>query len=199
MDLAELKEKMERMYESVMEAMELDLSKFPPKYVPHGNWFEVRFDLQGSWTPTKTKRVAYGVIRDIADLRDYFAAAARNKGLPADMVETTIKGSFDLQLIIDLANRDKHSTHSRKTWSSKAPRLRNIKRVVELKGKYEEGKRVGLRIGLKKIEAYGGQAALVVSADIVDKGGEHLSTLSYTQQKAIEAWEGLSKTILTNI
>jgi len=191
MNLDELKEKIQRMYSSVEEARELDLSKFRPKYVPHGHWVRVHHDFQGDWTPTRIKRVAFGVIRDIADLKDYLASAARVRGQGTTVVDETIRQNFELQLIIDLANYDKHSAHNRKTWSGKAPRLRNVKRVFELKGTMEPSRRLALRLGRKGIESTGGEAAVVISGDIVGKGGEHLSTLSFCGQKSIEAWQSL--------
>jgi hypothetical protein len=192
MDTTELMMKVRRLRAATGDSEELDLSKFPPSFVQTESGIQLRSDFSGGFSQEQLENIAFGIIRAISDLYDHLRKWARANGRDEKAVDETIRGSRELQLIMDLATLDKHGGHDRSGGRSGArPRLVNVKRVFEMTTRAREGSFIGFSVTPEGIRTFGdGKAAVVVSGEVVDDNGKSL-VLSYVQQRAIQHWEEL--------
>ena len=153
----------------------------------------VRHDFSGGLSKAQIENIVWTVTRSIADIRDHLRKWASAHGHDKDAVDRVIADFFELALVMDLANFDKHGSHDRNGGRSKAfPRLQNVSRRAMVSGTgMPPGGVVGMNIGLHGVTTIGAdRAAIVASGDIVLQDGRVLD-LEAVQQKALAAWEGL--------
>jgi hypothetical protein len=197
MDLSDLRFKIERLYEAVATTVELDLSKFPPILGVAGNWVSVRQDFNRALNQAQLNNAAFQVVRAIADLKDHLRSAARRLKLDLEDVERTIDGSLPPQLMIDLANFDKHSQHDKvgAQRSKRSPRLINVRGAIQIStraGDLGPGGIMGIQLTPQGAKPFGtGKAAVIITGEIVDESGNQILELSFAQTTAVAAWESL--------
>lgn len=197
MDLPDLQFKIERLYEAVASAREPDLSKFLPVVEAVGNWVVVRQDFNRGLNQAQLNNAAFQVVRAIAGLKDHLRNAARRQELDAEEVEKTINGSLPLQLMIDLANFDKHSKHDKvkAQRSKRSPRLMNVRGAMQITaraGDLGAGGLMGIKLTPEGVKPFGtGKSAVIITGDIVDEAGASILELNFAQTAAVEAWEAL--------
>ena len=169
-----------------------DLTSVPKNYVRTESdtrtEFSVYLDVTGGLSDAEVANIAWAIVRSIADLADHFKKWARANGQDPQAVDTAIKRSTDLQLLIDLANLDKHGGHDRDGGLSKRkPTLENIRRVLRL------GPKAGFEVVMADVVELRphGDVALVVDALVKEQSGAILKTLSELQESAISAWEAV--------
>jgi hypothetical protein len=129
--------KIERLYRAVSAATETDLSKFPPIHEVMGNLLAVRQDFNRGQSQAELQDKAFHIVRSIADLKDHLRSVARRIGQDPEEVEQTINGCLSLQLMIDLANLDKHGAHAKPKdqRSKRSPRLVNVRSAFQITAK----------------------------------------------------------------
>lgn len=196
MSLEGLLEKIERMYASVGATTEPDLSKFPPIYVATPGGLAVRQDFNQGQSRAQLKNKAFQVVRSIADLKDHLRAVAKRRGRDPKVVEAAIDASLPLQLMVDLANCDKHGQHARpaEQRSGKSPRLINVRGALTIRGTAGDVApgAFGLRMTPRGMQPFGkGKSAVVITGDIVDSEGRLVLELQFAQAAAVAAWEAL--------
>jgi hypothetical protein len=193
MDTNRLIGKIERMRAAIGVAQDKDLGKYPPKIVQTANMISMSHDFSGGLTQAEIENMTWAVIRAISDLYDHLRKWARANGHNKDAVDGAVRGSFELALVIDLANFDKHGGHDRdggKTGAS--PLLENIRRAVRMRTEATPGAMAGVRLTPTGIQPIGDPKglAVIVTGDIKLKDGRALE-LEYVQTRAMEAWEQL--------
>jgi hypothetical protein len=197
MKLENLLLKIERMYAAVGSATEPDLSKFPPTLEVTQQWVAVHQDFNQGLDRAQLENKAFQVIRSIADMKDHLRAVARRLQRDPDEVEQAINASLQLQLMIDLANYDKHGGHAApaKQRSKRSPRLANVRGALQITAKAGEigpGGMFGFRMTPQGAQPFGGgRAAVVITGEIIDANGQEIMALEYAQVSAVEAWETL--------
>lgn len=197
MDITDLRFKIERLYEAIASVTESDLSKFPPLVEVVGTWITLRQDFNRGLKQAQLNNAAFQVIRAISDLKDYLRSAARRLKLDPEEVERTINASLPLQLMIDLANFDKHGQHDKvKAQRSKtSPQLINVRGALQISTKAGDlgpGGVSGIQLTAEGARPFGtGMTSVIITGDIVDDGGVRVLELSFAQSAAVEAWEPL--------
>jgi hypothetical protein len=186
-------EKIERLYEAVKESRDTDLANYPPIYEMRGAMVTVTQDFNRGMKSPKLLNVAFEMIRSIADLKDYLRGAARRAGRDPEEVEKVIDGCLSLQLLIDLANLDKHGKHDKpsKQRSGMSPRLDNVRGALRMQTGGAAGAFIGIQLTPQGAVPFGdGNAAVIITGDIVDDTG-NITALDYTQDQSVAAWEDL--------
>lgn len=186
-------DKIERLYEAVKETRDTELANYPPIYEMRGDMVTVTQDFNRGMKSPKLRNVAFEIIRSIADLKDHLRGAAKRAGHDPEEVERVIDVCPSLQLLIDLANCDKHGGHSKpdKQRSGKSPRLENVRGALRMQTTACPGSFIGIQLTPQGAVPFGdGNAAVIITGDIVDDTGSIIA-LEYTQDQAIVAWEAL--------
>jgi hypothetical protein len=133
MDLSHLRLKITRLYAVMDSATEADLSKFPATWEHTEAGITVRQDFNRGMGEAELHNAAFQIIRTIADLKDHLRAAARRLGFDPEDVESIIDNSLPLQLMLDLANWDKHGQLEKpaRQRSKRSPRLVNLRGALQ--------------------------------------------------------------------
>jgi hypothetical protein len=185
--------KIERLYEAVKDSRDSDLSNYPPIYEVRGNIVRITQDFNRGLNTPQLRNVAFQIIRSIADLKDHLRGAARHAGHDPEEVESAIDNCLSLQLLIDLANFDKHGGHDKpsKQRSGKSPRLQNVRGALRMQTTGQIGALIGIQLTPQGAVPFGGgDAAVIITGEIVDDSGKVLA-LDYTQDQGVAAWEAL--------
>lgn len=171
MNTEELLERIRRIYYSIKAVEETDPNKLKATVVTTGKCIGVFQDFRGGLTDAELSNSAQTLIYNIAHLKNYLIQWAKDNGHDETKVDQTVGNSLDLQIIIDLSNRDKHVGPRRDGGESKKrPHLVDINRVMQLKD---------------------GTAKAIITGDVVDNKNNRIGDLHKIATKAVEAWEQL--------
>jgi len=180
-----------RIYAAVDEALEGDLTKFPPKVIADDKGFAVYQDFLGNLTASQISNLAHGYVHNIANLHDHFTRWARKNDQDPKRVDQIVEASMPLQIVKDLSNNDKHGYPPRDGgYSGKAPRIAEVKRVLKLTTASKAGSFVGVIFTLGGPKKVGnGMSAIVITGQVVDAGGSILGDLYDICLDALSSWE----------
>jgi hypothetical protein len=177
--------------------MEEDLSHFRPSREVGRGTIRFRQDFRGGMTDEQLSNIAHLVVHNIANLGDHLRKWTRKSGKNPGEVDETIAGSFELRVLLDLSNNDKHGYPPRDGgFSKRSPKLVELERCIRLKpAKGSTGMTftVSLRDGPKRVPPEEGSAIVVISGSVVDAAGVRLGDLSDLSAAAIKAWEELAR------
>jgi hypothetical protein len=127
-------------------------------------------------------------------LHDHLLKWASRTGRNPDKVKDAVRKSFELRVILDLSNVDKHGYPARDGGhSGRAPNLTEVNRVMQLStGTQPNSSATVLFTPMPEARLVGsGSAKVVVTGTIVDRSGAVLGDLRRFLETAVGAWEGL--------
>jgi len=104
----ELQDRILRLYAAIGDTAEIDISKFQPRLGSSGKCVFVCQDFRGGLSDEQISNLAHSAISNLANLRDHLRRWAKLHGHDPDRIDDAVKKSFELQVIIDLSNVDKH-------------------------------------------------------------------------------------------
>jgi hypothetical protein len=157
------------------------MSKLDGQVLLSDRLFEIRQDFSGGLTDAELTNRAHQVIQLLAHLEDHL----RSAGVRKDVVDATVRKSFPIRVLKDLANVEKHGGQSRKSHSGQSPELRNVRRMLRVRGPVTV-----LMGGDGKMHSHGkGTAIAVLTADVVGADGEAVGELHELLSDALTDWE----------
>jgi len=187
-------ERIRRLYAAIGIIEENDPNKLKATVVQTDKVKAVFQDFRGGLSDDDLSIYAHMLIYDIAHLKNYLTQWAKDNGHDENKVYQTVGNSPDLQIIIDLSNRDKHARPNRDGGESKKhPQLVNIKRVMQLQTQAKKGSTSGMTLGAGGVPKFfgDGTAKAIITGDVVDKDNNRIGDLHKIATKAVEAWEQL--------
>jgi hypothetical protein len=190
----ELQNRVRRIYAAIGDAEEIDLSQFQPEIGISDNCVSVYQDFRGGLSDEQISNIAHSAIHNLANLRDHLRRWARRSGYNPDRINQAVDKSFELQVLIDLSNVDKHGYESHDTnHSGRAPKLSEVNRVMMLSTGSQPNSSAVLTLTPKPVARFmgTGSAKVVVTGTIVDKTGLLIGDLHSFLEKGTEVWEGL--------
>ena len=128
------------------------------------------------------------IISNLANIKDCLKQKLKERGEDPKAIESEIDNSTELQLILDLANQEKHGYPLTKTRrSQKDPLIKNISRSLRPSNKPDN----------IRVERSDGAAILnamtSITADIADSNGNLLCQLDDLVENALNNWEQIIK------
>jgi len=189
-----LQRRVHRIYSSIRAVEETNPNKLKAATIATDEITAVFQDFRGCLTDAELSNLAHTLIHNIANLRDHLRKWAVRNGKDKVKVDEAFAQSFELKIIQDLSDNDKHGYPPRNGGESrKSPRLININRVMQLKTRAKKGSTIGMTLcdgGAPKF--FGdGTAKAIVTGDIVDNNNNRIGDLHEIATKAVEAWEQL--------
>ena len=184
----EIGARIRRLYAALGELKELDLSVFEPQVQDDGQNLVLRQDFRGGLTQEQIENFAHSAIHNLSNLLDHTRRWARKNGKQLSELDAMVERSFELRVIMDLSNVDKHGGESRDGGYSKvAPRLVHVDRLLRAHtvGIGLEFTPTGPKTNIQ------GDGVVVVSGQIVDRNGAFIGRLDQFLEKGAQAWEGL--------
>jgi len=138
---------------------------------------------------------AHTAIHAVAHLGDHLRRFARQADLNPDDVDSTIEGSQELKVLIDLSNNDKHGYPPRDGGKSGiSPRVLKFRRSLRVSTGPGEGETVGVVLTANGPVLEGsGSAAVVITGEVVDKKGSVVGHVDKYLEAAAAQWEALLK------
>jgi len=186
-------QRINRIYAAIGDTEEDDPNKLKATVVQTDKAKVIFQDFRGDLSHEDLSNYAHTVIHNIANLQDNLKQWASQNGRGKSKVEQIFKNSFDLQIIQDLSNNDKHGYPSRRSYSGKYPKLVDIKRVMQLQTQAKKGSTVGMTFGTDgATKFYGdGSAKAIITGDVVDNHNNRIGEFHGITMRALEAWEVL--------
>lgn len=193
----ELSRRIKRIYAAIDETVTLNPQEFRPtvRQRDEGD-YEAVVSFRGDATDEQLENDVNNAIHAVAHFKDHLKRWAREKGKDSAAVERTINGSRDLQVVIDLSNRDKHGPPRGNEIgrSGLRPSLVNFSRGLTLqaegKGRRKEGSVVITMFG--EVEGVDFDGTWVeTSADIIDASGTKVGDAASVARAGVRAWEAL--------
>lgn len=127
------------------------------------------------------------VISNLAHIKDCLKNNLLNRGDEGQLIESEIDNSIYLQLIIDLANQQKHKYPLSNTRSKKNPLIKNVSRVLTISDKPDN-------ILYKRSDGSTMKNCMIkIVADVTDSKGNHLFRLDELIDNALIVWENIIK------
>lgn len=189
-----LTQRVRRIYAAVDATVERDMSRLPGRVEKSGKMTSVTQDFSGGLSDETISNLAHSLIHNIANLADHLRGwASKNKEGKA-LVDKAVKSSFELQVLKDLSNNDKHGYPPRDGGQSgRMPKLLNPRRILRLTTGAAKGSGVMLTLGRdgQPVIRGSGSAKAMVTGEVVDSKGEHIGDLYDIAAKALADWEVL--------
>jgi len=187
-------QRISRIYAAIGATEEDDPNKLMATVVQTDKIKAIFQDFRGDLSDDDLSNFAHMVIYNIAHLKNYLIQWAKDNGHDETKVDQTVGNSLDLQIIIDLSNRDKHVRPRRDGGESKKrPHLVDINRVMQLKTQAKKGSTSGMTLGAGGAPKFfgDGTAKAIITGDVVDNKNNRIGDLHKIATKAVEAWEQL--------
>ncbi len=186
-------QRINRIYAAIGAAEEDDPNKLKAAVIQTSKVKVVFQDFRGDLSNEDLSNYAHTVIHNIANLRDNLKRWAAQNGRDKIKVEHTFQNSFDLQIIQDLSNNDKHGYPPDRSYSGKYPKLVNINRVMQLQTQAKKGSTIGMTVGTGGVPKFfgDGTAKAIITGDVVDNDNNRIGDLRKIATKAVESWEEL--------
>lgn len=184
MDFNNLALRLERVYAAIGDKADGEIQKYV-KFTIVGDVDDpkhtVVFSFDNGQSESKTTNIVFVIIEHLAKLKDHLKTKL---GSRKNLVEDKINDSFELQLIMDLSNAEKHGYPLNTERSNRSPRLQSISTALVIPPQEEIA--INLRTG-EVVEP--GKCRIEVQAEVVDKAGEFICRWPRLVDKATKEWE----------
>ncbi len=187
-------QRISRIYAAIGAIEECDPTKLKATVIQNDKITAVFQDFRSGLSDDELSNQAYSVIHNIANLRDHLRRWAANNGHDKNKVDNAVDNCFELQVIQDLSNNDKHGYPPRDGGHSKrSPQLIEINRVMRLQTQPKKDSMIAMTVGPDGVPRFlgDGTAKAVVTGDVVDNARSRIGDLYEMATKAVEAWERL--------
>ena len=192
---SEIDERLRRIYQAVSDAEEQDMAKLPGQvYTARSGGRGVMQDFSGGLSEEALSNLAHSLIHNIANLADHLRRWAKKNGRDRGRVDEALKASFELRVLLDLSNNDKHGYPPRDGGhSGRQPRLLNPRRILRLTTGAVKGSGVSMTLGRagEPVIRGSGSAKAIVTGEIVDGDGKAIGGLYDIAEEAVADWEVL--------
>lgn len=194
-----LNERIRRIYAAIGEAFTTDPNEFKSvTFHVGGDTFATRMDFRAGLSTEQLQNIVFTAVHNTANLRDHMKRWARQNGKDPNIVDDVVEASFEMKVIIDLSNRDKHGGPPRDGGlSGLSPDLTGFRRALILP-KVEEGQeKPSVTVSLfgdgPEVQFQSG-AHVLTNADIVDASGKTLGdAMSFIEVAVSHLEQTLSK------
>jgi hypothetical protein len=189
-----IRQRMSRIYSAIGVTEEKDSKKLKATVIENVGFKAHVQDFRGCLSDEELSNQIHLVIHNIANLADHLRRWAAKNGRDKQRVNQILRSSFELQVIQDLSDNDKHGYPPRDGGrSGKSPQLAEIDRVMCLQPQANNGSVIAMTIGAGGVPKFMGDvsAKAVVISRIVDYDNNYLCEFSDITAKAVEAWETL--------
>jgi len=182
-----------RLYAAVEVMREFELTKFPAKIFPDKKRLIMCQDFSGGLTQAEMENYAGAILENIGAFEYHLQQWASHNGKSSNRVSKVFRDSYDICLIHDLWNSDKHPGQSRSSRSCKNPKLVEVGRQMQLQTQAKEGSCVAMTLGKygTPVVSGDGSAVAIITGDIVDLVGSVIADFAETVDRALVEIEGL--------
>jgi len=174
----DLTQRLERVYAAIGETMTREPEKLRPSISRRPGVISISFD--GGLSPAQLENAAMQAVFHVAHLRDHLKRWAKAHQQNPSLVDEAVEASLALKVLLDLANADKHGGSARDGgFSGLSPTLTGVTRCLRLTGGPEPPViEFPLSPSGEYMPGIQGDAAAVITGDILDQGGNRIGDLN---------------------
>jgi hypothetical protein len=191
----EFEARVRRLYAAIGATVDEAVSEHRPLVRVTERVFEMYQDWNGGLNEDQVAILGTTAISHVANLRNHLFRWAAASGRSAEEVTNAIRQSLALQVILDLANNEKHGYPPRDAGQSgRRPKVTEWQRMLQLSagGPTASGVAVVLLpTGPQVTTTGGGSAKVVVTGQVVDEQGANMGDARHLLEEALHAWETL--------
>ena len=131
------------------------------------------------------------ILFNLGSFNDHLKAWAEKRGFSSESVYNYLRRSFDVCVIMDLYNREKHVSLDRPGWSGRKPSLGRVRSVLQMRTKPKKNSTVVVTMGVNGQPVAGGDgtAEVVVTAEVKDKNGNGMGDVDKYIRNTINYFE----------
>ncbi|MBI5290209.1 MAG: hypothetical protein HY873_14650 [Chloroflexi bacterium] len=188
-----LHQRIGRIYAAFDAAEEQDMANLRAQALKSDRFVGGFQDFSGGLTPAEIENVAYSLIHNVTNVGNHARGWAKTNGKNPGLVDDAVKASFEIRVIMDLSNRDKHGPPRDRGHSRRSPTLVDVRRVLELRTGSEKGSSVGMTLnadGTPRIVG-SGSAKAVLTGRVLDDEGSFIGDFDSLVRAAVGHWEQL--------
>ncbi len=193
--LGHLRYRLDCLYRKLHQARPTHVERFRPIVVRTPRLLAVAGDFRGGLSENQIREIIMGIVFDIALVKDPLKNWMRSRARDTANVERFIDYNTSLQIMIDLANADKHGRLDR--WRCSAhPSLGEVGRSLQLRPAGCPGSSVCATLDPASAQyrvssSAGGTANVIFWGDVVASDGRKLGDVMEYAQDAVATWEKL--------
>lgn len=189
----EIEKRIRRMYAAVAAGTDDNISGIKPTAEHRtARSYGAHYDFSNGASAEELENDAHTMIYNVAHFKDHARKWLRSVGKDPQIVEDVVTSSEALGVLIDLSNFDKHAGAPRDGgYTRREPRLVAIKRHLRLSTQGGTKSAVSVVFSRSKPpQKHGdGRAAVVLSGEVIDKGGRPIGFLDKLVEDAVTDWE----------
>jgi hypothetical protein len=192
-----LSHRLRRLYAGLGRTAPTTIDAIPLKVWRTDKLVGVCHNFSGGESPDDIREVLTQIVYNIAHVKDPLKKYLSDKGQDSKNVERFIDGSLALQVVIDIANREKHGYPSdRPSRSGRDPSLGAVGRSLRLETGAEKGSAavytIDPKMGKPKVMTTGGASGAVVFwGEVRDKNSALIGDILDFSEDALAGWERL--------
>lgn len=190
MDFNDIGFRIERLHASVRAKVDHDIAKHLDIKKELG---ENSYSISGTFTKgnnaDKANRILL-IIHNLANLKDHLKHSITSKGGDQRQIENEIDDDLSLQIVIDLANSEKHTYPTKSNRSGLNPKLGNIQSSLTVSAT-EPGEASFFVMHIDGTYQTSGNVGVTLHADILDGNNDKVMTLDELIENCLGKWEGI--------
>ncbi|MBZ5500113.1 MAG: hypothetical protein LAP85_27270 [Acidobacteriia bacterium] len=191
----DLETRVRRLYAAIGEVVIDDMSRFAPVVGQAPGWVFMYQDWRGGLSDEQLSNLAHAAINNVANLRNHLYAWVGRQGRSKEAVTYTVRQSFELQVLIDLANNERHGYPPKpgQSQSGRCPRLTEVKRVLRLSTGISPNSIASITMMPMPtpMNTGSGSTNVIVTGTVLDQTGLVIGDLYDFLEKGVKAWEAL--------
>jgi hypothetical protein len=194
LSIDELQSRLKRIFAALGDTLVVDFADYKPQIADGEKFVFLLHEIRTRPTKEDVHNAVFSAIANVGSLKDNLKKWATRNGRDPARVEEFVRSSFDLQVILDLWNGDKHGYPLRFSHSGREPRLTDLRTVLSLSTGTTPHSSAGVVLGPAgpQIElTRSGGGGLAITGSVVDMGGLHLGDVEDFLRRAVEAWRTL--------
>lgn len=173
--IGSIQDRVERLHVSLRRNVEREFSKFVAVVERTKDAVLVTQDFSGGASNAELSEAIHALIHSIASFDDHLQEWGDANGVLRDSIHQFFADADDFCIVRDLWNNDKHGGYPPRNdgWSRKAPRLKDVRRVCELRTSESPNSGVTMTLGRNgQPQSFGdGVTEIVITGEVIDKLG----------------------------
>jgi hypothetical protein len=199
MDIQELNQRVERIYNSISILEKKDPIGIKKEITLSNDYQNMSVDFGGNKSEAELKNSVFSLVSNIASIKDYIKAWCIKNGKPFNG-ESIINSNKNVAVVHDLWNIEKHYELDKPPRSGCTPKIRNLRQSLQIFTGPDKGSHASFTMdpvtGEMKMETGGsGSVSLRITGEVIDENGKGLGDIFSICSKAIEAWEAELKNL----
>jgi hypothetical protein len=191
LSIDELQGRLKRIFAALGDTLVVDFADYKPELADAEKFVFLLHEIRTRPSKEDVHNATFSAIANVGSLKDNLKKWATRNGRDAARVEEFVRNTFDLQVVLDLWNGDKHGYPLRFSHSGREPKLTDLRTVLSLSTRTTPHSSAGLVFGPAGLQVEltrSGGGGFAITGSVVDNGGLHIGDVEDFLRRAVDAW-----------